>query len=163
LGLPVIVKETGAGISAEAAAKIKKAGAKLIDVSGSGGTSWSKVEYLRSKEPPLFSDWGNPTVECIVQCSGVIDVIASGGIRNGLDAAKAIALGASYAGAALPFLRAKDPLQEVLAWKEALAVAMLLSGRKSISQLKTAKLVITGKTAESLERVGDSPNSFARR
>jgi isopentenyl-diphosphate delta-isomerase len=163
LGLPVIVKETGAGISAEAAARIRKAGVKLIDVSGSGGTSWSKVEYMRSKEPPLFSDWGNPTCECIVQCSGVIDVIASGGIRNGLDAAKAIALGASYAGAALPFLRAKDPLQEVLAWKEALAVAMLLSGRKSISQLKTAKLVITGKTAESLERVGDSPNSFARR
>src|SRR3989344_1540539 len=99
LGLPVIVKETGAGISRDAAGLLKKAGVKMIDVSGSGGTSWSKVEYLRSKEAPTFSDWGNPTCECIAACSDVLPVIASGVLRNGLHAAKAIALGASYAGA----------------------------------------------------------------
>ncbi len=163
LGLPVIVKETGAGISGETAARIKKSGVKLIDVSGSGGTSWSKVEYLRSHQPPLFSDWGNPTAECIAQCSSVMEVIASGGLRNGLDAAKAIALGASYAGAALPFLRAKEPSEEARAWKDALRIAMLLSGSKNIVQLKKAKLVLTGKTAESMSRLGTDPNSFTVR
>lgn len=163
LGLPVIVKETGAGISREAALAIKKAGAAMIDVSGAGGTSWSKVEYLRSREEPVFAEWGNPTVECIAACSDVIEVIGSGGVRSGLDAAKAIALGASFAGAALPFLRASDPAAEARAWKKTIRIAMLLSGSKDVQQLKRAKLVITGKTAEGMERLGINVNSYARR
>ncbi|MCX8197218.1 MAG: type 2 isopentenyl-diphosphate Delta-isomerase, partial [Candidatus Micrarchaeota archaeon] len=109
LGFPVIVKETGAGIARQAAEALKKAGVQMIDVSGAGGTSWSKVEYLRSRQRPTFADWGNPTAICIAECCRILPVIASGGIRNGLDCAKAIALGASYAGAALPFIRSKDP------------------------------------------------------
>lgn len=163
LGLPVIVKETGAGISRECAMEIKRAGAAMIDVSGSGGTSWSKVEYLRSREKPVFSEWGNPTVECIASCADVIDVIGSGGVRNGLDAAKSIALGASFAGAALPFLRAKDAAAEAREWKKSLKIAMLLSGSKNISQLKKAALVITGKTAEGMKRLGIDVNEYARR
>lgn len=163
LGLPVIVKETGAGISREAALLLKKNGVKMIDVSGAGGTSWSKVEYLRSGERMTFADWGNPTCECVAACSDVVEVIASGGVRNGLDAAKAIALGASFAGAALPFLRAKDAAAEAKEWKDELRIAMLLSGSKNVAGLRKAKLVIAGKTAEGMERLGVNPNAFAKR
>ncbi len=163
LGLPVIAKETGAGISRESAMALKKAGVKLVDVSGAGGTSWSKVEYLRSGERPVFENWGNPTCECIAACSDVVEVIGSGGIRDGLDAAKAIALGASFAGAALPFLRAKEPQEEAKIWKKAIRIAMLLSGSKNVADLKKAKLVVSGKTAEGMERLGIGANGFAKR
>lgn len=163
IGLPLIVKETGAGISRDAAVLLKKVGVKMIDVSGSGGTSWSRVEYLRSGKAPTFGDWGNPTCECIASCADVLPVIASGGLRNGLHAAKAIALGASFAGAALPFLRAEDPAKEASGWKRDLRIAMLLSGSKNIAALKKAKLVIIGKTAKSMERLGIDPAKFARR
>ena len=163
LGLPVIVKETGAGISRETALALKKAGVKMVDVSGAGGTSWSKVEYLRSKEEATFADWGNPTCECIAACSDIVDVIASGGIRNGLDAAKAIALGASFAGAALPFLKAKEPAAEAAKWKRDLKIAMLLSGSRNVAALQKAKLVVTGKTAESMERLGIDAGKYAKR
>ena len=163
IGLPVIVKETGAGISRETALALKKAGVKMVDVSGAGGTSWSKVEYLRSKEEATFADWGNPTCECIAACSDVVEVIASGGVRNGLDAAKSIALGASFAGAALPFLKAKEPAAEAAKWKRDLKIAMLLTGSRDVAALKKAKLVITGKTAESMERLGIDAGKFAKR
>lgn len=163
LGMPVVVKETGAGIGKKTAVGLKKAGVKLIDVAGAGGTSWSKVEYMRSGEKPVFGDWGNPTCECIASCSEVIDTIGSGGVRSGLDAAKAIALGASYAGAALPFLRAKDVQAEVRRWKHDLKLAMLLTGSKNIAQLKKAQLVITGRTAEGMQRLGVDVDKFARR
>ncbi|MFA4982888.1 MAG: type 2 isopentenyl-diphosphate Delta-isomerase, partial [Candidatus Micrarchaeia archaeon] len=71
LGLPVIVKETGAGISRECAAGLSRAGVRMIDVAGAGGTSWSKEEYMRSGREPVLSDWGNPTCECIAACSDV--------------------------------------------------------------------------------------------
>ncbi|MCX8174849.1 MAG: type 2 isopentenyl-diphosphate Delta-isomerase [Candidatus Micrarchaeota archaeon] len=163
LGLPVIVKETGAGISRDAAFMLKKAGVSMIDISGSGGTSWSKVEYLRSGKPPTFAEWGNPTCECIASCAGILPIIASGGLRNGLHAAKAIALGASYAAAALPFLRAKNPAGEAARWKRELRIAMLLSGSRNLGQLQQARLIIIGKTARALERLGIDASSFARR
>jgi isopentenyl-diphosphate delta-isomerase len=163
LGLPVIVKETGAGISSDAAASLKKAGVSMIDVSGAGGTSWSKVEYLRSKEAPTYADWGNPTAECIAACSGILPIIASGGLRSGLDAAKAIALGADFAAAALPFLRSSNPQAEISKWKHELRIAMLLTGSKNLEQLKKAKLLVCGKTAEALGRMGIDPSKFARR
>ena len=163
LGLPVIVKETGAGISRQTALALKKAGVKIVDVSGSGGTSWSKVEYLRSNEEATFADWGNPTCECIASCAGVLPLIASGGVRSGLDAAKAIALGASFAGAALPFLKAKDAGAEAAKWKRDLRIAMLLTGSRNVAELQKAKLVITGKTAESMARLGVDAGKFAKR
>ena len=159
----MIVKETGAGISRETAMRLKKAGVKMIDVSGAGGTSWSKVEYIRSGAQPTFSDWGNPTCECVAACSDVLPVIATGGIRDGLDAAKAIALGASFAGAALPFLRADDPAVEAAQWKRDLRIAMMLSGSENVKALQDAKLIITGKTAESLELLGIDAGKYARR
>ena len=163
LGLPVIVKETGAGMSMNAAVALRRAGVCMADVSGAGGTSWSKVEYMRSGESPVFENWGNPTCVCIAACSEMIETIGSGGVRNGLDAAKALALGAAYAGAALPFLRASSPEKEAAAWKRDLKIAMLLSGSKNLWALRRARIVISGKTAEEMKRIGVDVNKYARR
>jgi len=163
LGMPVIVKETGAGMSMNAAIALRHAGVSMIDVSGAGGTSWSKVEYMRSGESPVFENWGNPTCVSIASCSEVIETIGSGGVRNGLDAAKALALGSSFAGAALPFLRASSPEKEAAAWKRDLKIAMLLSGSKNLWEMRRARLVITGKTAEEMKRIGVDVHRYARR
>ena len=163
LGLPVIVKETGAGMSMNAAVALRRAGVCMADVSGAGGTSWSKVEYMRSGESPVFENWGNPTCVSIAACSEMIETIGSGGVRNGLDAAKALALGAAYAGAALPFLRAAGPAKEAAAWKRDLKIAMLLSGSKNLWTFHRARLVISGKTAEEMKRIGVDVNRYARR
>lgn len=113
--IPVIAKEVGNGISATMAQKLIDAGVAAIDVAGAGGTSWAKVESeralnLQQRQLGLtFTDWGLPTAECIVNVRAVapeIPLIASGGLRNGLDVAKAIALGADIAGLAWPFLQA---------------------------------------------------------
>ncbi|MEM4554892.1 MAG: type 2 isopentenyl-diphosphate Delta-isomerase [Candidatus Anstonellaceae archaeon] len=163
ISLPIIVKETGAGISGQVAVDLKKVGVAMVDVSGAGGTSWSKVEYLRSKQRPTFAEWGNPTSLCIAQCAGILPTIASGGLRSGLDAAKAIALGASFAAAALPFIKSKNPQLEIATWKQELATAMLLSGSKDLAALSKAKIVISGNTAEQMERIGLSPSTYAIR
>ncbi len=84
-------------------------------------------------------------------------------MRSGLDAAKAIALGASFAGAALPFLKSSSPASEIAAWKRDLKVAMLLTGSANLWQLHRAKLVITGRTAEGMKRLGLDVNLYARR
>ena len=111
LKVPVIIKETGAGISREVAFSMREAGVKALDVGGKGGTSWSGVEVYRINDGLKrevardFWDWGIPTAFSVVDCHDVLPVIATGGIRSGLDVAKAIALGAKLASSALPFLR----------------------------------------------------------
>ncbi|WP_373524631.1 type 2 isopentenyl-diphosphate Delta-isomerase [Nostoc sp.] len=120
--VPVIAKEVGNGISAAIAQKLMAAGVAAIDVAGAGGTSWAKVESERAKNAlqrrlgKTFTDWGLPTAECItsikaMSTTGVdaapnVPLIASGGLRHGLDVATAIALGADIAGLAMPFLQA---------------------------------------------------------
>ena len=113
--VPVIAKEVGWGISAELAKKLTDAGVSMIDVAGAGGTSWSRVESLASGDPSIrklaepFADWGIPTAECIRsihEAHPEIRLIASGGILNGVEAAKAILLGAELSGMAARFLRA---------------------------------------------------------
>lgn len=115
LPVPVIAKEVGNGISGSLAEKLLEAGVSAIDVAGAGGTSWAKVEGERAKDPlqrrlgNTFGDWGLPTAECLTEIRAVapqVPLIASGGLRNGLDVAKAIALGANLGGLALPFLQA---------------------------------------------------------
>ncbi len=146
LNVPVIVKETGAGIDRNVAEKLKNAGVSWIDVSGAGGTSWSRIEYLRSKKAvPGFEDWGIPTVECLMMCRGVLPLIASGGVRNGIEAAKAIALGADMAGAAQPFLKAfvkKTLDRELETWEKQLRIAAFLTGSRNINHLKAAKCIL---------------------
>lgn len=111
---PVIVKETGAGISKSVAERLLDIGVSVIDVAGAGGTSWSKVENLRSNQTdPLheFDEWGIPTVECINQIvplksKKTFELIASGGIRSSFDIVKAIALGADFTATAQPVIKA---------------------------------------------------------
>ena len=115
LPVPVIAKEVGNGISATMAEKLIAAGVQAIDVAGAGGTSWALVESERAETAlqrrlgQTFGDWGIPTADCIASIrehDPDVPLIASGGLRNGLDVAKAIALGADIAGLAMPFLKA---------------------------------------------------------
>jgi isopentenyl-diphosphate delta-isomerase len=113
--MPVIVKETGCGISAETARKLALAGVRTVDVSGAGGTSWVAVEAVRAGEGSDAAalgeelwDWGVPTAVSIVACATEnLVTIASGGVRTGLDVARALALGARAGGMAAPMLRAQ--------------------------------------------------------
>lgn len=115
LPVPVIAKEVGNGISAGMAQKLIEAGVSAIDVAGAGGTSWARVESERAVDAKqrrlgqTFADWGIPTAECITTVRSIapdLPLIASGGLRDGLEAAKALALGADLVGLALPFLQA---------------------------------------------------------
>jgi isopentenyl-diphosphate delta-isomerase len=115
LPVPVIIKEVGNGISAAMATQLIEAGVAAIDVAGAGGTSWAKVEGERAEDlqqrrlGQTFAEWGLPTADCITAIRAVhptVPLIGSGGLRNGLDAAKAIALGADLVGMAYPFLTA---------------------------------------------------------
>lgn len=156
LPVPVVVKEVGAGISTEAAARLAGAGVSGIDVAGAGGTCWSEIERMRSTDKRgeriarAFSSWGIPTADSILMTrSGAPDlpVIASGGIRNGIDLAKAIALGSDFAGIAMPLLKAavestaavEDYLLEVI---EELRIAMFCTGHAAIPDLKCSPRLV---------------------
>lgn len=177
LSIPVIVKETGAGIASTEAAMLEKIGVKGIDVSGAGGTSWAAVEHYRSKQlsnyvnaklGEVFWNWGIPTAVSIVEVckSTKLTVIASGGIRTGIDAAKAISLGANASGLALPLLKPalegtiKNVLEMLI--KE-LKIAMFLIGAKSLETLHSVPLIITGQTAEWLRARGFPPEEYAKK
>jgi isopentenyl-diphosphate delta-isomerase len=124
LPVPVIAKEVGNGISAAMAKPLIQAGVAAIDVAGAGGTSWAKVEGERATDEQqrrlgqTFAEWGIPTADCLVDIRThfpAIPIIASGGVRNGLDAAKAIALGGNLVGLASPFLKAACESEAALA------------------------------------------------
>jgi isopentenyl-diphosphate Delta-isomerase len=152
--LPLIVKETGCGISAGVARRLVAAGVGIVDVSGAGGTSWVRVEQLRGDDRSrrlgeLYRDWGIPTAASLVQLRGSSLVrIASGGIRNALDAARAIALGATLCGFALPVFRAyrRGGLEGASAFVqemiEGLRVALLLTGARDLESLRTRPIVL---------------------
>ena len=156
LSIPVIVKETGAGMSMHTAYKLKTIGVDMIDVSGTGGTSWSKVEYYRKDKnvTPGLGDWGIPTAVSVIMCSGSVPLIASGGIRSGIDIAKSIAIGADYVGAALPLLKSDNPDALIKTWHKQLKTVMFLTGSNNIAKLKDNEVFITGKTAQTLAGLG---------
>lgn len=117
LPVPVIAKEVGNGISAAMARQLIAAGVGGIDVAGAGGTSWARVESERAQTNlqrrlgETFANWGIPTTKCLTSIRSIaptLPLIASGGLKNGLDVAKAVALGADVGGLALPFLQAAD-------------------------------------------------------
>ncbi len=117
LEVPVVVKEVGWGISAGVARRLVEVGVAAVDVAGAGGTSWSQVEMHRAPTEQRrrlcasFADWGMPTSEALVEVRAAlpdIPLIASGGLRTGLDLAKVLALGADLGGMAGPFLKAAD-------------------------------------------------------
>lgn len=153
--VPVIAKEVGWGFAEDTARQLAEAGIAAIDVAGAGGTSWSQVEMYRAPTPRLarvagaFIDWGIPTSTSIRYCrqgAPQLPIIASGGIRNGIDVAKSIALGASAAGLAGEFLRAADKggVADVVELAETitdeLRVAMFVSGAANLTQLAQTPL-----------------------
>jgi len=158
LGKPVVVKETGCGISPAVARSLDKAGVAAIDVSGAGGTSWIAIEALRAQglqaaRGDLFHEWGVPTAACVgwlAQSKVRPEVIASGGIRSGLDVARAMALGARVVGLAQPVLAAatKDGAAGATRFLDAvidgLRTACMLAGVARAADLAKASKVITG-------------------
>jgi isopentenyl-diphosphate delta-isomerase len=150
--LPIIVKETGAGISAETAKVIELAGASAIDVSGCGGTNFALVEAHRGgRIGDTFHDWGIPTVCSLIEVKKAvgIPIVCSGGVLTGLDAAKAIVMGATVAGIARPLLRpalesadaAEAKLRNLVA---EFKTAMLLAGARNVNELRQVRYVLTG-------------------
>jgi isopentenyl-diphosphate delta-isomerase len=179
LDVPVIVKETGAGIAAEDAKLLEEVGVAGIDVAGAGGTSWAAVEYFRAKaRQDIFSqglratfwDWGIPTTVSLVEtCQSTnLSVIASGGIRSGIETAKALALGASLTSATFPFLepatKGSEDVKKILqSLISEVRNAMFLVGADSIQKLQKVPVVLTGKTAEWLKIRGFKPEDYARK
>lgn len=156
LPVPVIAKEVGWGFSKRAARQLSSAGVAAIDVAGAGGTSWSQVEMHRAptarhaRVAGAFIDWGIPTAVSIQYCrdaAPALPIVASGGIRDGIDVAKCIALGATVVGLAGDFLRAADgggiagvmELAETITTE--LRVAMLCSGNATLKELRQTPLL----------------------
>jgi isopentenyl-diphosphate delta-isomerase len=179
LDKPVIAKETGAGIAAEEAKKLEVAGVKGIDVSGVGGTSFAAVEYYRTKRKAnifqrrlgdVFWDWGIPTAISIVEVSQTINIpiIASGGIRDGVEMAKALALGASLTSLSQPVLQVaikgvKEAKHALSLLIEELKTNMFLVGADSVQALQKTPIVVMGETAEWLRKRKFNVDGYARR
>ncbi len=150
LPVPVVVKETGCGISRRVAARLQAAGVTTVDVSGAGGTSWVKVETVRADAEgralgEVFADWGVPTAAAVLGARAVgLACIASGGIRTGLDVAKVLALGARVAGVALPVFRA---------YREGGLAAARTFVERLVTELRTAMVLTGSRNLDALGRV----------
>jgi isopentenyl-diphosphate delta-isomerase len=154
ISVPVIAKEVGWGFSIPDIQLLKECGVSAIDVAGAGGTSWTQVEMHRSETESqrrlaaAFIDWGIPTAEAIVNVKSVapdLPIIASGGLRTGLDIAKCVALGAVMGGMAGPFLKAaakslEDTQQLIEEIKKEIQVTMFACGAHDLSQLQQDKI-----------------------
>jgi isopentenyl-diphosphate delta-isomerase len=176
--VPVIAKETGAGITREVAQRLRRAGVSAIDVGGVGGTSFAAVEALRAAAQSdaahmslgnRFRDWGVPTAVAVAGVGSVgLPLIATGGVRSGLDAAKALALGATLVGVGRPLLQAAlRGESEVIRWVDDFALelrtAVFLSGARRAMDLARAPLVITGDVKEWLDQLGYARPGVSRR
>lgn len=164
LDVPVIVKEVGAGISKEVAVKLEVAGVSAINVAGAGGTSWAGVEKLRAEASnndlkthlgEIFWDWGIPTAASLVEVKKTVKVpiIASGGLRNGMEMAKCIVLGASMCAMAYPFLlKAAESKEQLFNFADTviaeLKSTMFLIGAMNLSVLKSSRYILTGPLAD---------------
>ncbi len=150
LEVPVLAKETGCGISGEVAVRLRDAGVAAIDVGGTGGTAWGYIEGFRAASPErqqigaTYRDWGIPTADAVIDCRAALGddfpIVATGGVRTGLDAALAIALGADVAGMALPFFRAAD---------ESLEAAVAL-GARVVEEIRIATFCAGAETPAAL-------------
>jgi isopentenyl-diphosphate delta-isomerase len=150
LDVPVIAKEVGNGISGAVARRLADHGITIVDTAGLGGTSWARIEGARADDVALgelFAGWGIPTPRSIRECAAVggLTVIGSGGVRNGVDVAKAIALGADLVGMAFPFLEAATESAQRVTEKvqrivQELEIAMFCLGVESVAELKTVPI-----------------------
>ncbi|WP_335869736.1 type 2 isopentenyl-diphosphate Delta-isomerase [Bacillus sp. 2205SS5-2] len=172
LPIPVIVKETGFGMSAEAVSLLDQTEVTAVDVGGFGGTNFSKIENARRKRlVTYFDDWGIPTPISIIEArsSFTRDVIASGGIQTALDVIKSVALGAKATGMAGTLLKVlveqslENLLEEIQGIHEDLAYLMCALGVTKIEELLNVPMVISGESYHWLKVRGYKPETFARR
>jgi isopentenyl-diphosphate delta-isomerase len=154
LPVPVIAKEVGWGFSGKTARMLADAGIAAIDVAGAGGTSWSQVEMHRAKDPfqaqlaAAYIDWGIPTadsIQMILEAVPDMIVIASGGLRSGIDIAKCIALGSRLGGMASPFLKAAAvsvdvTIQTIQRFQREIQVCMFAAGVANLDGLRQTSL-----------------------
>jgi isopentenyl-diphosphate delta-isomerase len=170
LGKPVIVKETGCGLSPKVGTRLRGVGVRYVDVSGAGGTSWVGVETKRAEEQgdeparalgEALWEWGIPTAASVALLAplGFDAIIATGGIATGLDVAKAIALGAACAGIARPVLKAlhaggrAGAIRFLRTVETELRAAMVLTGSNNLDELRVAPKVCSGELREWLDQV----------
>jgi isopentenyl-diphosphate delta-isomerase len=149
LEVPVIVKEIGCGLSAATARRLQEVGVEIFDTAGVGGTSWARIEAERARDldlGELFADWGEPTPLSIRELAAIpgLTVIGSGGVRNGLDVAKAVALGADLVGLAQPFLEAAHLSAD----------AAVVEARRIVRELEIAMFCAGAGDLEALGRAG---------
>jgi len=150
LEVPLIVKEIGCGLSAAVAQRLLEEGVSIVDTAGVGGTSWARIEAARALDPEigeLFADWGIPTPDAIRGLRDItgLTVIGSGGVRHGVDAAKAVAFGADLVGMAVQFLKAATESKEEVAAKvrrtvRELRIAMFCVGARTLTDLRRVEL-----------------------
>lgn len=166
---PIIVKETGAGISRKTAKKLSTIGIEAIDIAGMGGTSFSAIEMYRAGDVKntlkeelgyTFYDWGIPSPVSLLYAKADVPMIASGGILSGLDVAKSIALGAQCAGGANVILRAATEsakaVKEVLTTiREEFKTAMMLTGSSTVKELSNADYILVGETRQWMDGLND--------
>ncbi|MEM1927379.1 MAG: type 2 isopentenyl-diphosphate Delta-isomerase [Acidilobaceae archaeon] len=174
LDVPVIVKETGAGLGREAIRELYNIGFRCFDVQGRGGTSWIKVEYYRrgGGSSEIADEWGNPTAVAVVEARVAAPrafVIGSGGVRSSLDIAKVIALGADSAALARPFLKTlfeegyeklREKTRSLIGELRAL---VFLSGGRRVRDLWKTPIAVTGRLREELEARGVDVEEYIRR
>jgi isopentenyl-diphosphate delta-isomerase len=175
--VPLIAKETGGGMSRQSASTLRACGVAALDVGGRGGTSFAAVEGMRAgglgdashaRLGELFRDWGVPTpVAVLAAVPEGLPVIATGGIRTGLDAAKAIALGATAVGIGRPLVQAAlRGSGEVERWLQRflaeLRAAMLLTGARTVADLRRNRPIVLGDTRRWIRQLADSTKASDR-
>jgi isopentenyl-diphosphate delta-isomerase len=179
LDVPVVMKETGCGIAYEDAVRLEGIGVAGLEISGVGGTSWSAVEHHIAKEEgkrdqevlgEALWNWGIPTATSLVETrqSTGLKIIASGGLRTGVEMAKAIAMGAEAVGIARPFLeKAVENPEALREYIESILLefrtVMFLVGAKTLSDLRRVPIIITGRTAEWLKLRGFNTDLYVRK
>ena len=168
LPVPVVAKETGAGLSRDVALRLRDLGARALDVGGRGGTSFAAIEarraaaagdMVRAATGQVFAQWGIPTAASVAMCSDVLPTIAVGGVRNGLDAARALSLGAVAVGVGRPLLEqallGADAVQDwIAAFTHQLRAAAFLTGVPSAASLRSASHFLRGVTRQWLDETG---------
>lgn len=173
LTIPVIVKEVGFGLSAEASSTLKSAGIRYLDIGGFGGTNFASIENRRRERIlGFFEDWGIPTAASLIECAVTnpsLSLIASGGIQTGAEVVKAISLGASAAAMSGFLLKVlmdngtEGVVEEIQLIKEEIRWIMAALGANTINELRTKPLVISGNTHHWLEQRGIDTKSFSQR
>lgn len=173
--VPVIVKEVGFGIAGEQARQLQQLGVSAIDVGGSGGTNFARIENARAtnRPRPFLSSWGIPTAASLVEVIAAVDeqtdVIASGGFRSAEDVVKALSLGAKAVGIAAPCLQVLQTqgIEALIEYLHELQFeircVMLLTGCASVKELRHKPVIITGRTEQWLEKRGIDTARFAIR